>query len=305
MNTEFKPFVSIVIPTYNHAKFIKKALGSIINQTFTDWETIIIDNYSKDETEAIIRDCNDKRIKYLQIHNNGIIAKSRNLGVKMSRGEWIAFLDSDDWWTLDKLDVCFKNVDENVDFIYHDLEIFNENNNFLLNKKHRGRKLKNPILFDLLLGGIFNGNAIGNSSVVVRKKVLKSIGEISEEKNLVGSEDYNTWLRIAEKTDRFKYINKKLGYNLIHQGGVSKKDMSVPQKYAVKEFMSLLNNKQKINLEVKFKYISGNYDYSKNCLQDAKKKFSFVLKNGIFNLKVKALIKIILIYIKRFKNIKI
>ena len=82
MNTEFKPHVSIVIPTYNHAKFIKKALGSIINQTFTDWEAIIIDNHSKDETETIIRNCNDTRIKYLQIHNNGIITKSRNLGVK-------------------------------------------------------------------------------------------------------------------------------------------------------------------------------------------------------------------------------
>ena len=57
--------------------------------------------------------------------------------------------------------------------------------------------------------------------------------------------------------------------------------MSIPQKYAVKEFMNLLNKKQKINLEVKLKYISGNYDYSKNCLQDAKKKFCFVLINGI------------------------
>ena len=105
MNTSFIPIVSIVIPTYNHAKFISKALKSVIDQTYKNWEAIIIDNESIDETYKLINNFNDQRIKYFKIANDGVIAKSRNLGINEAKGEWIAFLDSDDWWTKDKLEV--------------------------------------------------------------------------------------------------------------------------------------------------------------------------------------------------------
>ena len=111
MSTQFKPLVSIVIPTYNHAKFISKALKSILDQTFKDWEAIIIDNQSTDQTNDILSKYSDPRIKSYKIDNNGIIAKSRNLGIKLSKGKWIAFLDSDDWWTSEKLEVCFDNIE--------------------------------------------------------------------------------------------------------------------------------------------------------------------------------------------------
>ena len=210
MKTKLTPIVSIVIPTYNHAKFIGKAIQSVIDQTFANWEAIVIDNNSTDDTNNILRKYNDPRIKYLKIDNAGVIAKSRNLGIKVAIGEWIAFLDSDDWWTKDKLEVCFSDIHQEVDFIYHDLEIIGGKSNFYFKRKnYKGRQLKKPILKDLLLGVIKDGNAIGNSSVIVRKNLLTKIGGISENKNLVASEDYNTWLRIAQITDKFKYIKKK------------------------------------------------------------------------------------------------
>ena len=173
MNSKLSPFVSIVIPTYNHANFLGKALESVITQTFTNWEAIVVDNQSTDHTSQVISKFNDHRIKYIKISNYGIIAKSRNLGINVAKGEWIAFLDSDDWWTKDKLEICLKNIDHN-DLVYHDLEIkYYKSKNFLNKKKIIGRQLNKPILNNLLIDTIKKGTAIGNSSVVVRKRNAK------------------------------------------------------------------------------------------------------------------------------------
>ena len=163
MNNKLTPFVSIIIPTYNRAKLVGKALKSIIDQTYKNWEVIVIDNHSTDDTDKIFKNFIDPRIRYFKIHNHGIIAKSRNFGIKMAKGEWIAFLDSDDWWTNDKLEVCFNNINDNVDFIYHELEIIDRKSKFLKRKKFSGRQLEKPILKNLLVGVIKNGNAIGQS----------------------------------------------------------------------------------------------------------------------------------------------
>ena len=91
MNIKSNTLVSVVIPTYNHTKFLNKALNSLIKQTYDNWEAIVVDNNSIDNTTNIVKKFNDKRIKYFKFSNNGIIAKSRNFGIKKSRGKWIAF----------------------------------------------------------------------------------------------------------------------------------------------------------------------------------------------------------------------
>ena len=298
MNTEFKPLVSIVIPTYNHAKFISKALKSVIDQTYKNWEAIIIDNESVDETYKLINNFNDSRIKYFKIFNDGVIAKSRNLGIKEAKGDWVAFLDSDDWWTKDKLEVCFSKITKDVDFIYHAHEYVNKSKSFFKKKIIKGRQLKKPILNDLLIGTITKGSQISNSSVIVRKNILIKIGGLNENKILVGSDDYDTWLRIAQITDQFLYINKKLSFYLVHNANTSSKDMSIPQRLAVRNFMHLFNNQQKLNLEIKLRYISGSYNYLNNNHKKAKKDFIFVIKNGLLHLKLRSLLKLILMVFK-------
>ncbi len=299
MNSTFIPHVSIVIPTFNHAIFLGKALNSIIDQTYENWEAIVIDNHSTDKTKEVIQKYTDPRIKYFKIVNGGIIAKSRNLGIKIAKGEWIAFLDSDDWWTSDKLETCFANIDDTVDFIYHDLEIiYNKSNSFFKRKKIVGRKLTKPILNNLLISGISKGSAIGNSSVIVRKKILEKIDGINESKSLVASEDYNTWLRIAQITNQFKYLKKKLGYYLVHDASSQNRDLSIPHRQAVIDFMELLNDVQKLNLEVKLRYISGNYNFLRNNFSIAKNDFMFVLRNGQMHFKLRSLLKLILTLFK-------
>jgi glycosyltransferase involved in cell wall biosynthesis len=294
LSTKFTPLVSIVIPTYNHAKFISKALKSVIDQTYKNWEAIIIDNESVDETYKLINNFNDPRIKYFKISNDGVIAKSRNLGINEAKGEWIAFLDSDDWWTKDKLEACVSKISKNVDFIYHAHEYVSKSKSFFKKKIIRGRQLKKPILNDLLIGTITKGSQISNSSVIVRKNILIKIGGLNENKILVGSDDYDTWLRIAQITDQFLYINKKLSYYLSHDANTSSKDMSIPQRLVVKDFMHIFNNQQKLKLEAKFRYLSGSYHYLNKNYEKAKKDFIFVFKNGDINLKISALLKTII-----------
>jgi glycosyltransferase involved in cell wall biosynthesis len=299
LNYKKKFLISIVIPTYNHGTYLKRALQSVLDQTYLNWEAIVIDNHSTDDTGEIMTNFTDQRIKYLKIHNNDVIAVSRNAGINIAKGEWIAFLDSDDWWTEDKLEICFKNINDEIDLVYHDLEIKYTHPRFLDRKKIKSRHLKKPVLVDLLV----DGNAISNSSVIVRKKFFDEINGIDENKNLVAAEDYNTWLRIANLTDQFLYIPEKLGFYLIHNQSTSNKDMSVPARQAVAEFTKILNSEQKIKLEAFLRYVSGRYNYLNSNYNNSRKDLLFTLINGSIPLRIRALVMIIvMMFIKKKKN---
>ena len=291
-----KPFFSIILPCWNSEDYIDRCIVSILKQTFRNYEVVIIDNSSTDQTIRKIKNIADDRFKFFNINNEGILARSRNLGIKHSKGEWIAFLDSDDWWTKDKLEVCFKYINNNIDFIYHDLEIKSERLNFI-KKKNKSRKLIKPILIDLLV----NMNPISNSSVVVRKNLLNKVGGISENNKLPAAEDYHTWLKISKITDKFLYLPFTLGYYFVHKASMSNKDMSIPIRQAVSNFVSELNLKQKIKLETNLNYISGRFNYLNFNYQKAKENLYKVLKEGSIILKLRSLFMITVIFFK-FKN---
>ncbi len=295
MNTKFTPLVSIVIPTYNQANYLGKALQSVLDQTHKNWEAIIIDNHSTDNTNKVILKYNDSRFKYIKIHNHGIIAKSRNAGILLAKGEWIAFLDSDDWWKSDKLTACLNCINEDVSLIYHDLEIISNKTQYLRRRRIvKTRKLKTPILIDLLV----RGNAISNSSTIVRKKMLKKIGLIDEHKDLIAAEDFNTWLKIASFTDQFLYLPKRLGYYFVHDQSVSRKNMSLPVRHATYKFLSSLNSKQKIKLESNIRYLSGRFNYLNLNYKIAKKDLLFTLRYGLYYLKLRAFFMLFMMIFK-------
>ena len=95
--------VSIIMPTFNQGHLISKAIESIIAQTFSNWELIIINNFSLDDTLERVEGFDDPRIRIYNYSNNGIIAASRNLGIEKALGQYLAFLDSDDYWSSTKL----------------------------------------------------------------------------------------------------------------------------------------------------------------------------------------------------------
>lgn len=284
MNNEESLLITVIIPSYNHGKYLGRALQSLLDQTYTNWEVIIIDNHSTDHTESVIKSFSDSRIKFLKIKNNGIVAASRNAGIRSARGTWVAFLDADDWWTKDKLTISMSHANQNVDLIYHYVETINKKSNFPRSKIIKSKKLKKPILVNLLI----SGNTIVNSSVVVRKALLEKIGGISEKKELVAAEDYHTWLRIAQFTDQFFCIPRRLGYYLCHDNNLSAKDMSLPSYHAVADFISVLNKQQKIRLNANFSYISARFNYLDNNYTEVNKKLLYALCNGRLILKIRA-----------------
>lgn len=286
MTENAAPLVSIVIPTYNHARYLGRALQSVLDQTYKHWEAIVVDNHSTDNTNEIMASFVDPRLTYLKIHNNGVIAASRNAGIRAAKGEWVAFLDSDDWWALDKLQKCFDHINEQVDLVYHDLEIVNNLPVFFCRKKIKSWQVVRPALIDLLV----NGNAIVNSSVVVRKRLLDKIGGIDENSKMIAAEDYNAWLRIAQITDHFCYINETLGYYLQHDQGVSRKDMSIPARHACAEFMYLLNGKQKVSLESNLEFSGGLFAYTSGNYELARKKMVFCLRYARFPIRLKSFV---------------
>ena len=111
--------ISIIIPTYNRKNELIRAINSVLKQTYIFWELLIVDNHSSDGTLNYINSIDDHRIRFLSINNNGVIASSRNLGIRQSTGEYIAFLDSDDWWKDDKLEKSIAYLERGYDFIYH------------------------------------------------------------------------------------------------------------------------------------------------------------------------------------------
>ena len=115
---------SVILPTYNRAKFIEGAINSVLNQDYLNWELIIIDNFSTDNTQTLVEKFNDQRIKYVKYKNNGIIAKARNYGIKLSNGNYLAFLDSDDWWYPKKLTTMADLIKAHpYDCLYHNMHI--------------------------------------------------------------------------------------------------------------------------------------------------------------------------------------
>lgn len=294
MNNAVTPLVSVVIPTYNHARYLVRALESVLNQTFTNWEAIVIDNHSTDNTDEVMESFSDPRISYLKIHNNGIIAASRNAGIRVAKGEWIAFLDSDDWWTQDKIMKCLVKAGVSYDVVYHGLTIIGRNRRLWERRYAYTRRLKSPVLLDLLI----KGNALLTSSVMMKRKLLEEIGGMSESKSMVTIEDYNAWLKCAQITERFKYVPDKLGYYRYNELSMSRLRVNYEliSRSSVEKFIHVLNKNQfqKVEARMRFLRMQNNIDNKCSNYDD----LWYVLRYAQPHLKVKVLAKAILQLLK-------
>ena len=198
-------FFFLLIQTYNRANDLDRCLKSLQNQTYKKFEVLVCDDGSTDNTEEIVEKYKSVlTVQYIKDENFGGPARPRNNGIKKANGNVVAFLDSDDWWYPNKLEVSVINL-ENYDLVYHNLDKY-----YSVNKsKGRiyGRELYGDIAKDLLV----NNNGIPNSSVVIRISIVDVIGFISEDKNLIAVEDSDYWLRATFVTNKFKFIDESLG----------------------------------------------------------------------------------------------
>ncbi len=182
--------VSVIIPTYNRAKTIKRAINSVKQQSFQPKEIIVVDDGSSDETAKILDSI--EGIKVLRQENKGVSA-ARNAGIKIAQSEWIAFLDSDDWWFEDKLlkQASFHKKNPEI-FISQTDELWIKHGVQIIKPKKFAKK-KQGFIFEPSLKMCL----ISPSAVMIHKSIFEDVGLFDE--NLPACEDYDLWLRITKK----------------------------------------------------------------------------------------------------------
>jgi len=207
--------ISVIMPAYNASLFIGEAIESVIQQTYTEWELVIIDDGSTDSTCNVVEPfLRDNRIRLIKQQNSGV-SKARNTGVCNASGQWIAFLDADDLWLPQKLHLQMKCAEENRDLALVHTSAFR-----FRARLSEAEPISNPVYdksdpYKSLLMYDF----IITSSVMVSKECIKAVGCFDE--NLFGPEDWDLWIRIAKDFKIYK-VDMPLVYYREHPEGISK-----------------------------------------------------------------------------------
>ncbi len=200
--------ISIIMPSYNSAEYIRSSIMSVINQTYREWELIIVDDCSEDDTVNIIKGYNDERIKLFVNKKNEGAALSRNTALRNASGRWIAFLDSDDVWDKEKLRIQMEYMKKNnYAFSYTDymLQMNGELLPYIYTAPNHINKRK-----------IYDYCYISTITVMYDQTV---VGLIQIE-DLKKNNDYAMWLLAIEKTDFYR-CPKCLSYYIKHKGSIS------------------------------------------------------------------------------------
>ena len=186
--------VSIIMPSYNTGGYIKNSIESVLAQTYENWELIIVDDCSTDDTDNIVGQFSDKRIRYLKNKKNSGAAISRNYALREAKGRWIAFLDSDDLWLPEKLEKQIAFMENNgYSFSYTDYKI-------RWNGKNEDPR-------------VYTGHDVVNRKRMYRYCYFSTI-TVMYDRNVVGliqiadikkNNDYAMWLQIIEKTNCYRF----------------------------------------------------------------------------------------------------
>lgn len=254
--TEQKPIFSVVIPNFNYVRFLKQAIESVQAQTFSSLQLIVVDNFSTDGSSELVSSIEDERIQLVQFANGGSIAAARNRGAEIAIGDYLAFLDSDDFWSPNKLEECFRVLETGADFVYHHLAIEGPKSTFG-NEFVKARKLKGDALRDLLV----NGNAVATSSVVLRASLFRSLGGMNPSPELLGVEDYDAWLRVAGSGANMVAIPKILGGYRVHPGSTSRSRMAAKVRAVVEPHLSKLSGSDALKAKAILTYIEAREDF--------------------------------------------
>lgn len=220
-----KPYVSIIIPTYNRAYCILDSIKSVLNQTYPYFELLIIDDGSNDNTEEVVCAIDDARVQYFKMQQNSGASAARNYGVSLAKYDYISFQDSDDEWTPDKIEkemeMMFSGPD--VGLVYCQMKCINmlsdlksEDDNYLIPDEGVPYSYRSGHIFDQLL----KANFIGLPTILVKKECIENLGGFDESFHAL--EDWELILRIA-KNNVIGYVDEPLHiYKMGNDESVSK-----------------------------------------------------------------------------------
>lgn len=203
--------VSIITPVYNSERFLDEAIKSVLKQSYKNWEMIIVNDCSNDSSETIIKKYMniDHRIKYIKLEERSGVVKARNAALQQANGQYIAFLDSDDIWKENKIEVQIEFMNKhNVGFTFTAYEIIDED----------GVKIRKPIKVPNKIDykGYLKNTIIGCLSVVIDRKITGDIRIVDSK-----IEDFATWLQVLKKIKWAYGINEVLAEYRIVKGSSS------------------------------------------------------------------------------------
>lgn len=188
--------VSIIIPSYNRKDTIMKSVNSVLEQTYTDIEVIVVDDCSTDGTEELISSIKNSKLKYIKCSQNNGVAEARNIGLENARGRYIAFNDSDDIWDKTKLELQLKEFEKNSDYGMVYCAFSRKKEDKILYIMPPEKQDKNSLcgeMFDFLIGS----NVIGTPTMLLKREVFDVVGKFK--KGLRRLDDYEFVLRVANK----------------------------------------------------------------------------------------------------------
>ncbi len=298
--SENNPRVSIVIPAYNMAEYTSRCVKSILNQTYKNIEIIVVDDGSKDNTKAEMLKFGD-RIKYVCKENGGACS-ARNFGARLAQGKYIGFLDCDDMYLPQKVELSVKFLEQNPDygFVYSNLYYVDKDDKiFRLHAPWFKRQYQGRIKTKLILG-----NFVGNPTVIMRKDCLDKVGLYRED--IFFPADWDMWLRISEQ---FKagYINKPLcSYRIVSQGCFKNLEKSEHENMIVLDSFFLRN--KDVSNRIKNRAYANNYLSMAECYfvkenkDKARKELNKALSNDPLNLKVLSVFSLYFLFPAKLKR---
>jgi glycosyltransferase involved in cell wall biosynthesis len=194
------PFFSVIMPTWNRGLDVRKAVDSVLQQTYEDFELIIVDDGSDVPAAEALREVRDERVRCVRLDRNRGVAAARNEGIRQAKGEYLAFLDDDDEYLPQKLAVIRDTTAGGYDVVYHRMRIHFVEEGFSYINSPYGYSTFRQLLLKNLLGS--------PSMVVLRRSACTAVGGFDE--ILPALEDYELWLRMAKAGFRFKYVDRVL-----------------------------------------------------------------------------------------------
>lgn len=275
------PLVSVIMPAYNAENYIQESIDSVIFQTHTNWELIIIDDGSTDSTSLIIsKNCRtDSRIKSFY-QKNGKQGKARNLGITIAQGFYIAFLDADDLWMSEKLEIQLEEINKkNVDLVFSDSYIFDGT------ISNSCKKMNTPNLFFKGQEGLklfLEGNRIPILTVFVKKEKIVLVNGFSEKKSIQNAEDYHLWLKMLISGCTFYGSQKVLSFYRIHSASSTSQD-KLASRQIPEVFYDLFQNNPELK-KIIFNNLKKHFQKQYNRLAYSKSEFYFVVDQNCFYL---------------------
>jgi len=208
------PIVSIIVPTYNRSNLVVRAIKSVLAQSFADFEVIVVDDASTDDTQQRIAELKDPRIKIIRHEKNKGAPAARNSGIKASQGEYIGFLDDDDEWLPDKLEKqlqLFETSGNEAGLIYSGFYFVSDRNNRILSNITPNKK--GNLYSDLL-----RRNILGSPTPLIKRYCFDKVGLFDE--TLPSCQDWDMWIRIS-KFYKFDFVSDALSKVYVHGKQIS------------------------------------------------------------------------------------